>query len=159
MTKAERETLKAEYITGDYRTLKEFAEAKGLSYIQLRKIAAQDRWTENKTEHAEQIGNKIRAKASELAAKEIVRNIEAVNTDALDFVRKANEKIAKLMEVCARPNDVNTLMLAYAKGYELEKDILTVDKTKTAQDEALDKLTTAILTSAFDDVNGDDSNG
>ena len=35
MTKAERETLKAEYITGDYRTLKEFAEAKGLSYHML----------------------------------------------------------------------------------------------------------------------------
>ena len=159
MTKAERETLKAEYITGDYRTLKEFAEAKGLSYKEVGNIASAEKWRHQRNEYIKSNSGKTVEKAGKRAVNEAVRNIEAVNTDALDFVRKANEKIAKLMEACARPNDVNTLMLAYAKGYELEKDILTVDKTKTAQDEALDKLTTAILTSAFDDVNGDDSNG
>ena len=32
MTKAEREALKAEFIAGDYRTIKEFAEEKGIAY-------------------------------------------------------------------------------------------------------------------------------
>lgn len=44
MTKAEREALKAEFITGDYRTIKEFAEEKGIEYNStFRKMASLER--------------------------------------------------------------------------------------------------------------------
>lgn len=59
MTKAEREALKAEFITGDYRTIKEFAEAKGIEYNStFRKMTSLERWTKDKNEHLEQIYKK-----------------------------------------------------------------------------------------------------
>ena len=83
MTKAERETYKAEFVTGDYRTLKEFAEAKGIAYGLTRQIAMEDKWHATKREHIDEtlkVSSKLREVADKLISKP---NITAKEVNAL----------------------------------------------------------------------------
>ena len=77
MTKAEREALKAEFITGDYRTIKEFAERKGISYNTLRKIGSVDGWLGSKLAHEAQISKELCTKAQEKRVEDALRDATA----------------------------------------------------------------------------------
>ena len=59
MTKAEREACKAEFITGNYRTLTEYADAHGYSRTYIREIAADDAWLADREKHNKQITHKL----------------------------------------------------------------------------------------------------
>lgn len=123
MTKAERETLKAEYITGDYRTLKEFAEKKGLNYLQLRKIAASDEWITNKNEHSAQIANNIRTIDQEKRTEEGLRNLEQRQDKNLELISDIKSQIAmKIAEADAK--ELNALSSALYRCVEIESNIL-----------------------------------
>lgn len=61
MTKAEREACKAEFITGNYRTLTEYADAHGYSRRYIREIGAADKWLDDKAKHQRQIASKLLA--------------------------------------------------------------------------------------------------
>ena len=64
MTKAEREALKAEFIAGDYRTIKEFAEEKGIAYTgNFRNDVAREHWWKDKQAHAKRVQSAIVASA------------------------------------------------------------------------------------------------
>ena len=158
MTKAERETLKAEYITGDYRTLKEFAEAKGLSYIQLRKVAAADRWTANKVEHAEQIASGIRTADQEKKVQDGIAQLEERNNESLKIAQTLKGAIIGRLGV-ADAKDLNALCSALYRLVEIETNLLATDKSKSEQSKALEELCAAITSASLDDVNGDNSNG
>ena len=158
MTKAERETLKAEYITGDYRTLKEFAEAKGLSYIQLRKVAAADRWTANKVEHAEQIASGIRTADQEKKVQDGIQQLEERNNTSLEAAKRLKTALLLKIEE-ADAKELNALCSALYRIVEVETNLLATDKSKSEQSKALEDLCAAITSASLDDVNGDDNNG
>ena len=156
MTKAERETLKAEYITGDYRTLKEFAEKKGLNYLQLRKIAAADNWTANKVEHSAQIANNIRTIDQEKRIEQGLRNLENRQDENLDIIKRIKSEVIKNIKG-ASAKDLNALSSALYRLAEIETNILTVDKSTSEQQKALEELTQAITSAAYDDIGVDDN--
>ena len=159
MTKAERETLKAEFITGDYRTLKEFAEAKGLSYDYLRQIAKNEKWVKDKAHTLSQQSHKIITKASEQTINRTVRSLAERNQSKLDAFVEIERKLLNMVKDSKTSMQIESILRAFRNMHEMEEDILAVDKTQEEQGKALEKLTAAIMTAAFDDTNGDDNNG
>ena len=158
MTKAERETLKAEYITGDYRTLKEFAEKKGLCYQDIRNFAAKEKWTAAKVEHSKQIADDIITGDKEKKTQDGIDSLQERNDKYLEIAQTLKGAIISRLEK-ADAKDLNALCSALYRLVEIESNLLSVDKSKSEQDKALEELTNAIMTAAFDDVSGDDNNG
>lgn len=125
MTKAEREALKAEFVTGDYRTLKEFATAKSLPYGEIRKASFQDDWLGTKKEHEEQIANKTIKKAEQKRVDDNVRNIAHRQDETLNI---ANSIKAVAIRLLKNPKltakETNSLASALYRVNEIEKGIL-----------------------------------
>ena len=159
MTKAERETLKAEYITGDYRTLKEFAEAKGLSYDYLRQISKDEKWVKDKTHTISQQSHKIITRTSEQTINNTVRSLAERNQSKLDAFVEIERKLLNMVKDAKTSMQIESILRAFRNMHEMEEDILAVDKTKTEQSQALEELCNAITSASLDDVNGDDNNG
>lgn len=126
MTKAEREALKAEFITGDYRTIKEFAEAKGIEYNStFRKMASLERWTKDKNEHLEQIYKKTVKKHEQKRVEDALRDITTRQNKTLDVISKIRDKAEKIItsgSVSAK--EINALASAMFRVNEIEKGIL-----------------------------------
>lgn len=121
MTKAERETYKAEFVTGDYRTLKEFAEAKGIAYGLTRQIAMEDKWHETKREHAKQIADKMQSKDQE-------KRIQSAQ-ERIDETLKVSSKLREVADkLISKPNitakEVNALASAIYRIKEVEGALL-----------------------------------
>lgn len=121
MTKAERETYKAEFVTGDYRTLKEFAEAKGLAYSEVQKVSAQDKWMEAKRKNAEEIARKTvelgQQKSLESAQERIDKTLE-VSSQLRDVV----ERLISKPNITAK--EANALASALYRIKEVEGALL-----------------------------------
>ena len=158
MTKAERETLKAEYITGDYRTLKEFAQAKGLSYQDVKNFAYREKWNEAKVEHNKRVADKIITASIEKKAQDGFEQPEERNSASLEAAKRLKTALLQKIEE-ADAKELNALCSALYRIVEVETNLLSSDKSKSEQDKALEELTNAIMTAAYDDVNGDDNNG
>lgn len=126
MTKAERDALKAEFITGDYRTIKEFAEAKGIEYNStFRKMASLERWTKDKNEHLEQIYKKTVKKHEQKRVEDALRDITTRQNKTLDVISKIRDKAEKIItggNVSAK--EINALASAMFRVNEIEKGIL-----------------------------------
>lgn len=125
MTKAERETLKAEYITGDYRTLKEFAEKKGLSYQLIKNYAMQDKWTPAKIEHSKQIANDIITGDKEKKTQDGIDNLQERNNKSLELAKALKSAITSRIET-ADAKDLNALCSALYRLAEIESNILGI---------------------------------
>lgn len=158
MTKAERETLKAEFITGDYRTLKEFAEAKGLSYQDVKNYAFKEKWNEAKVEHNKRIADEIITASEKKKAQDGLEQLEERNSTSLEAAKRLKTALLLKIEE-ADAKELNALCSALYRIVEVETNLLATDKSKSEQQQALDELTNAILSAANDDVNGDDNNG
>lgn len=155
MTKAERETLKAEYITGDYRTLKEFAEAKGLSYKELGNIAGAEKWRDQRHEYLKKTSGKLVEKTGEKLTKTLAER----NQSKLDAFVQIENKLLQMIKDAKNSAQLESILRAFKNIHEMEEDILAIDKSKTEQAQALDELCAAITSASLDDINGDDSNG
>lgn len=121
MTKAERETYKAEFVAGNYRTLKEFAEAKGISYSEVQKASMKDRWMEAKRKNAEEIGRKT----VEIGQEKSIQSAQ----ERIDETLKVSSKLrARADELLAKPNisakELNALASALYRLKEVEGDLL-----------------------------------
>lgn len=121
MTKAERETYKAEFVTGDYRTLKEFAEAKGIAYGLTRQIAMEDKWHETKREHAKQIADKMQSQDQE-------KRIQSAQ-ERIDETLKVSSKLREVADkLISKPNitakEINALASAIYRIKEVEGALL-----------------------------------
>ena len=131
MTKAERETLKAEYITGDYRTLKEFAEAKGLSYQEIRNIAGSEKWRQARNNQAQQNADKIVSKAGMQTVNETVRSLADRNKSKLDAFTLAEKKLYGFLNDAKNSNQIESVLRAFRNIHEMEEDILGFSTTHT----------------------------
>lgn len=121
MTKAERETYKAEFVTGDYRTLKEFAEAKGIGYGPTRQIAMEDKWHEAKREHAKQIADKMRTQNQEKSIQSAQERIDETLKVSSKLRTRADELLAK-PDITAK--ELNALASALYRIKEVEGALL-----------------------------------
>ena len=121
MTKAEKETYKAEFVTGDYRTLKEFAEAKELAYSEVQKVSAQDKWMEAKRKNAEEIARKT----VELGQQKRIQSAQERIDETLEVSSKLRAKADALL---AKPDisakELNALASALYRLKEVESDLL-----------------------------------
>ena len=100
--------LKQEYITGDYKSLKEFAEKKKINYDMLRRNAKT--WSKEKVTKRSQKGHKI-------IEKTIERQIDAEvdrNTRHLQTFDKMQDAIEKILTQYDKPSkrDIYTLLKA-----------------------------------------------
>lgn len=121
MTKAERETYKAEFVTGDYRTLKEFAEAKGIAYSEVQKASMLDKWMEAKRKNAEEIGRRT----VEIGQEKRIQSAQ----ERIDETLKVSSKLrTKADELLAKPNitakELNALASALYRIKEVESALL-----------------------------------
>lgn len=142
MTKAEREALKAEFITGDYRTIKEFAERKGISYNTLRKIGSVDGWLDTKLAHEAQISKEICTKAQEKRVEDALRDATARQNKTLEATSLVREKALKLLGTAKSAKEVNAIASALYRINEIERGLLNYDKGNT--DEAKSRLVEVI---------------
>lgn len=142
MTKAEREALKAEFITGDYRTIKEFAERKGISYNTLRKIGSVDGWLDTKLAHEAQISKEICTKAQEKRVEDALRDATARQNKTLEATSLVREKALKLLGTAKSAKEVNAIASALYRINEIERGLLNYDKGNT--DDAKSRLTEVI---------------
>lgn len=121
MTKAERETYKAEFVTGDYRTLKEFAEAKGISYSEVQKASMNDKWMEAKRKNAEEIGRRT----VEIGQEKRIQSAQERIDETLKVSSKLREVADKLIskpDITAK--EVNALASAIYRIKEVEGALL-----------------------------------
>lgn len=121
MTKAERETYKAEFVTGDYRTLKEFAEAKGIAYSEVQKASMLDKWMEAKRKNAEEIGKKT----VQLDQEKRIQSAQ----ERIDETLKVSSKLrTRADELLTKPNitakELNALASALYRIKEVEGALL-----------------------------------
>lgn len=142
MTKAEREALKAEFITGDYRTIKEFAERKGISYNTLRKIGSVDGWLGSKLAHEAQISKELCTKAQEKRVEDALRDATARQNKTLEATALVREKALKLLGTAKSAKEVNAIASALYRINEIERGLLNYDKGNT--DEAKSRLVEVI---------------
>ena len=142
MTKAEREALKAEFITGDYRTIKEFAERKGISYNTLRKIGSVDGWLGSKLAHEAQISKELCTKAQEKRVEDALRDATARQNKTLEATSLVREKALKLLGTAKSAKEVNAIASALYRINEIERGLLNYDKGNT--DEAKSRLVEVI---------------
>ena len=126
MTKAERDALKAEFIAGDYRTIKEFAEAKGIAYTgNFRNDVAREHWWKDKQAHAKRVQSAIVAKAEAKRVEDGLRDITTRQNKTLDVIAKIRDKAEKIIvsgNVSAK--EINALASAMFRVNEIEKGIL-----------------------------------
>lgn len=126
MTKAERETYRAEFVTGDYRTLKEFAEAKGIAYSEVQKASMLDKWMEAKRKNAEEIGRRT----VEIGQEKRIQSAQ----ERIDETLKVSSKLrTRADELLAKPNitakELNALASALYRIKEVEGALLNFGQT------------------------------
>ncbi len=136
MTKAERETYKVEFVTGDYRTLKEFAAAKGEDYNTLRGYAKG--WIKAKEQHLKQIADNL---LTQDRVKRVITAQERKNAtlDVCELLRKKIEENANKDNLSA--SEINALASACYRLKEVERDLLGYDRQ---DDEGADKVTVIV---------------
>lgn len=126
MTKAEREALKAEFVTGDYRTLKEFCEAKGIAYNgSFRTIAGKEHWVQDKIGHCRQIKDNSVAKSEQKRVEENVRDVTARQDETLTIansIKSVAMRLLKNPKLTAK--EANALASALYRVNEIERGIL-----------------------------------
>lgn len=121
MTKAEKETYKAEFVTGNYRTLKEFAETKGISYSEVQKASMQDKWIDAKRKNAEEIGKKT----IEFSQQKRIQSAQERIDETLAVSSKLREVADKLIsKTNITAKEVNALASALYRIKEVEGALL-----------------------------------
>lgn len=143
MTKAERDALKAEFIAGDYRTIKEFAEEKGIAYTgNFRNNVAKENWWKDKQAHDKRIQSTIVAKAEAKRVENALRDATARQNKTLEATSLVREKALKLLGTAKSAKEVNAIASALYRINEIERGLLNYDKGNT--DEAKNRLVEVI---------------
>ena len=134
MTKAERETYKAEFVTGNYRTLKEFAKAKGIAYSEVQKVSAQDKWMFAKRKNAEEIGKKTveqnQQKRVQTAQGRIDETLEISSK-----LRNVADRLISKPDITAK--EVNALASALYRIKEVEAALLNFGQDDSNTDKVI----------------------
>ena len=131
MAKYDWPKLKTEYITGEFESLKAFAEAKGIPYQTLRNNAAG--WMTKKSTREVQKQDKIRERVT---AKQIETEAE-INTKHYELWKAFVDKAQALMVTAETPGQIKTLAEVIEKaqkGQRLARG-MDIDKPPTGDEQ------------------------
>lgn len=141
MTKAEREALKAEFIAGDYRTIKEFAEEKGIAYTgNFRNDVAREHWWKDKQAHAKRVQSAIVAKAEAKRVENALRDATVRQDETLKATSLVREKALNLLETAKSAKEVNAIASALYRINEIERGLLNYDKDGNTDSKGLQPI-------------------
>ena len=138
MTKAEREACKAELITGNYRTLTEYADAHGYSRRYIREIGAADKWLDDKAKHQRQIARKLLAQDQKEATNTLTARREMMEDIKSTLLKRVQEKLS---EATLTANEMNLLANAVVKIDTMDSGAI---ETADSEREALEKVVEAL---------------
>ena len=138
MTKAEREACKAEFITGNYRTLTEYADAHGYSRTYIREIAAEDTWLADREKHNKQITHKLLTQHQKEAINTLTARREMMEDIKSTLLKRVQEKLA---EATLTANEMNLLANAVVKIDTMDSGAI---ETADSEREALEKVVEAL---------------
>lgn len=138
MTKAEREACKAEFITGNYRTLAEYADAHGYSRRYIREIGAADKWLDDKAKHQRQIARKLLAQDQKEATNTLTARREMMEDIKSTLLKRVQEKLS---EATLTANEMNLLANAVVKIDTMDSGAI---ETADSEREALEKVVEAL---------------
>ena len=117
LTKAEQ---KAEFITGDYKDLKDFAIKNNIEYTYLRRYAASENWIESKSEHIAQLVHKVVANDIENRVED-AKSRKNSTLEACDLIRK---KGLQMIKSCNSEKGLNALASAMYRLNAIESELL-----------------------------------
>lgn len=141
MTKAEREALKAEFIAGDYRTIKEFAEEKGIAYTgNFRNNVAKENWWKDKQAHAKRVQSTIVAKAEAKRVENALRDATVRQDETLKATSLVREKALNLLKTAKSAKEVNAIASALYRVNEIERGLLNYDKDGDTDNKGLQPI-------------------
>lgn len=152
MTKTEREKFKAEFIISDCPSIREFCRSKGINWQSIKNYCAKEKWIEQKNEHVRKVSEQVMNEDRENRTKEAIRNIEIRQNETLNTTELIKALIFKMLN---NPNvdekGVNALASSLYRVNEIETTILSGDKTKQHQNDALNQLCETILGATKDE--------
>ena len=138
MTKAEREACKAEFITGNYRTLTEYADAHGYSRRYISEIGAADKWLADQTTHQRPIAGKLLAQDKKEAINTLTARREMMEDIKSTLLKRVQEKLS---EATLTANEMNLLANAVVKIDTMDSGAI---ETADSEREALEKVVEAL---------------
>ena len=138
MTKDEREACKAEFITGNYRTLAEYADAHGYSRTYIREIAADDAWLADREKHNKQITHKLLTQHKKEAINTLTARREMMEDIKSTLLKRVQEKLS---EATLTANEMNLLANAVVKIDTMDSGAI---ETADSEREALEKVVEAL---------------
>lgn len=123
----DRDYLKAKFVTGEYKSLKDFAEQEGVSYGYIQQLAAQGKWREEKTKKNSEIAKKITQKNIEEKSNDFI----ARQNDTLVLVAQAKRKVEDMLLKVKWASELNALVSTLYRCNEIERDLLGKDDGDT----------------------------
>lgn len=116
----DKEYLKVKFVSGDYKSLKDFAEKERISYGYIQQLAAQGKWREEKTKKNAEIAQKLEEKHVEDKTQEFSMR----RNDTLALVNKAKRKAEEMLGKVTFAKELNAIVSALYRCNEIENNLL-----------------------------------
>lgn len=151
MAKYEWDKLKAKYLAGDYKNLRDFAEKEQINYDVLRRKAS--KWQNEKSQVTREKVTKIVTKTVEkLATKEADRNARIFSL--ADKLANKLEQAIEQVEQYIVTNKTKTKTVQYDNSIaKPTKEVTVEEETREIVDGIVDKQGLKFLTAALKDIN------
>lgn len=144
----DKEALKAKFVSGDFKTLREFADDEGVSLSYVQKISASEAWFEAREKQRAIVAEKIKAESVERS----VENFYEKRRTTLGIINRLKQRAEELLEKkSCDAKDLNALASAIYRCNEVERGL--IPETQSTSD--LDKLIFEIRAAAEEESDGE----
>lgn len=144
----DKEALKAKFVSGDFKTLREFADSEGVSLSYVQKISASEAWFEAREKQRAIVAEKIKAESVERS----VENFYEKRRTTLGIINRLKQRAEELLEKkSCDAKDLNALASAIYRCNEVERGL--IPETQSTSD--LDKLIFEIRAAAEEESDGE----
>lgn len=144
----DKEALKAKFVSGDFKTLREFADSEGVSLSYVQKISASEAWFEAREKQRAIVAEKIKAESVERS----VENFYEKRRTTLGIINRLKQRAEELLEKkSCDAKDLNALASAIYRCNEVERGL--IPETQSMSD--LDRLIFEIRAAAEEESDGE----
>lgn len=120
----DKEALKAKFVSGDFKTLREFADSEGVSLSYVQKISASEAWFEAREKQRAIVAEKIKAESVERS----VENFYEKRRTTLGIINRLKQRAEELLEKkSCDAKDLNALASAIYRCNEVEASLLDIN--------------------------------
>lgn len=122
----DKEALKAKFVSGDFKTLREFADSEGVSLSYVQKISASEAWFEAREKQRAIVAEKIKAESVERS----VENFYEKRRTTLGIINRLKQRAEELLEKkSCDAKDLNALASAIYRCNEVEASLLDINSS------------------------------